>query len=48
MLLLIAVILLIAWAGGFALNVVGSFVHVLLVLALIVVVAHFLLGRRAG
>jgi hypothetical protein len=42
---IIAVILLIAWLGGFALNLVGNAVHILLVLAIIVFVLRFF--RRA-
>ncbi len=47
MLLAIAGILLVLWLAGFALNVVGTFVHVLLVLAVVVVVAHFFRGAGA-
>lgn len=46
MLLIIAAVLLVLWLGGFAFSVGGSIVHVLLVLAAIVVVAHFVLTPR--
>lgn len=48
MLLAIAGILLVLWLAGMFLNVVGTLIHLLLVLALIVAVAHFLLGRRTA
>ena len=47
MLLAIAGILLVLWIAGFALHVVGAFVHVLLILAVIAVVAHFFRGAGA-
>jgi hypothetical protein len=47
MLAIIAAILLILWLGGFALHVGGSLIHILLVIALIVFVVHFITGRRA-
>ena len=45
-LLAIAGILLVLWLAGFALNLVGAFVHVLLILA-IVVCGRALLSRAA-
>ena len=39
---LIILILVISWLGGFALNVGGSLIHLLLVVALVVLVARFL------
>ena len=42
MLLIIAVVLLLFWFGGLAFRIAGGFVHVLLVIALIVIVLHFL------
>ena len=44
MLLAIAGILLVLWLAGFALNLVGSFVHVLLVLGVALLIAHFFRG----
>lgn len=46
MLLIIAAVLLFLWLGGFAFSVGGSIVHALLVLAVIVVVANFVLTPR--
>jgi Family of unknown function (DUF5670) len=42
MLLIIAIVIAVLWLGGFALFHVGSIIHVLLVVAIIVVVLHFL------
>jgi hypothetical protein len=42
---IIAVILVIAWLGGFALNLVGDAVHILLVVAIVVFILRFF--RRA-
>jgi Family of unknown function (DUF5670) len=48
MLLILAAILAIAWIGGFAvMHVTSVAIHILLVLALISVVMHFVRGRRA-
>jgi len=47
MLYTIAVILLVAWLLGFVgIYTIGSFVHVLLVVALVLVLVGFLSGRR--
>ncbi|MFN4097535.1 MAG: lmo0937 family membrane protein [Sphingomonas sp.] len=46
MLWTIAVILLILWLLGFALDVAGGLIHLVLIVALIVVVVQFLKGRR--
>lgn len=41
-------ILLIAWVGGFTVfHVAGALIHLLLILAIISLVMHFLMGRRA-
>jgi hypothetical protein len=46
MLLTIAVVLLVLWALGFlAFHVTSGLIHILLVIALIVVVLHFVRGR---
>jgi hypothetical protein len=48
MLLALAVILLIAWLLGLvAFHVTAWFIHVLIVLAIIVAVLHFMRGRPA-
>jgi hypothetical protein len=42
------VILLIAWVGGFTVfHAAGALIHLLLILAVISLVMHFLMGRRA-
>ena len=46
MLLTIAIILLIIWGGGLALHLLGSFIYIFLVAALIVGVAHFITGSN--
>lgn len=48
LLLIIAIILLILWGGGFAFHVAGRLVHIVLVVALILFVLHFLRGGRGG
>ncbi len=45
MLLTIAIILLILWVGGFALHVAGGLIHIVLVVAVIMFVLHFIRGR---
>jgi Family of unknown function (DUF5670) len=47
MLAIIAGILIVLWLGGFALHVAGGLIHILLVLAVIAVIIHFVTGRRA-
>jgi hypothetical protein len=42
---IIAIILLIMWLGGFALNIGGGFIHILLVVAIIVFLLRFIRGR---
>jgi Family of unknown function (DUF5670) len=46
MLLVIAVLLLLFWVGGFAFHVAGGLIHILIVVALIMFVLHFVRGRR--
>jgi hypothetical protein len=48
MLWAIVVILLILWLLGFAVHVAGSFIHLLLVIALIVLVVQLVSGRRGS
>jgi hypothetical protein len=44
---IIAAILIILWlAGFFAFHVAGGLIHLLLLLALIAIVIHFVTGRR--
>ncbi len=47
MFLVIAVLLVLAWLGGFTLmHVSGFLIHLLLIFAVIAVIAHFLIGGR--
>lgn len=46
MLWTIVVLLVILWLLGFALDVAGGLIHLLLVIALIVIVVRALSGRR--
>jgi hypothetical protein len=46
MLWTIVAVLLVLWLLGFALNVVGSLIHALLVIALVVILMRLLTGRR--
>lgn len=46
MLWTIVVLLLIFWLLGFALDVAGGIIHLLLVVALVVIAFRFLSGRR--
>ncbi len=46
MLLTIAVILLVLWLFGFFMHVAGGLIHLVLVIALIMFVLHFVRGRR--
>jgi hypothetical protein len=43
----IVVVLFVLWLLGFALQVAGSLIHLLLVLAIIGIVYNLLVGRRA-
>jgi len=44
---IVLVILLILWLGGFLIDVAGNLIHILLVIALVVLIAQLLTGRRA-
>lgn len=46
MLWTIAVILLVLWLLGFALNIAGGLIHIVLVVAVIVVLIKLFTGRR--
>lgn len=50
MLWVIVGVLVVLWLGGFVLNVVGNFIHVLLVLAIVVALANYFrgAGRRVA
>ena len=48
MLAIIAAILIVGWALGlFAFHVTGALIHLVLVVALVVLVLHFVTGRRS-
>ena len=47
LLLWIAIIIVILWLLGFVFSIGGGFVHLLLVIAVIVIIVHFL-QRRSG
>lgn len=47
MLLAIAAVLLVLWALGFFAVHLGAFIHIVIVLAVIAVILHFVRGRRA-
>jgi hypothetical protein len=47
MLLAVAAVLLVLWLLGFLVFHLGVFIHALIVIAIIVVVVHFVRGRGA-
>jgi hypothetical protein len=48
MLLILFIVLLVMWAGGFfAFHVAGGLIHILLLIAFVSLIAHLLAGRRA-
>jgi hypothetical protein len=46
MLWTIFVILLILWLLGFSLHIAGSFIHILIVVAVIILIFNLISGRR--
>lgn len=46
MLLIIAVLLLLFWVGGFAFHIAGGLIHILIVIAVVMFILHFIRGRR--
>ena len=42
---ILAIILLVMWLGGFALNIGGGLIHILLVLAIVVFLLRFIRGN---
>jgi hypothetical protein len=47
MFLILAVVLIVLWLGGFTvMHVSGGLIHLLLLFALISVILHFVTGRR--
>ena len=48
MLMILFIILLIAWLGGFLVfKIAGGLIHLLLVIAVIALVVHLMRGKRA-
>ena len=48
MLMTVAVIILVLWLlGAFVVHIGGALIHILLVIGVIVLVMHFVQGRRA-
>ena len=47
MLAIIGIILILCWILGLAMHIAGGFIHLVLVVALIMVVMHFLRGKTA-
>jgi hypothetical protein len=49
MFLILAVVLVLLWVGGFTvMHVSGFFIHLLLLFAVISIVMHFVTGRRTA
>lgn len=46
MFLIIGIVLLILWGAGFAFHLAGALIHILLVIAIISIIANFIMGRR--
>ncbi len=46
MLWVVVIVLLLFWGGGLAFHILGGFIHILLVLAVIALVFQLLGGRR--
>ncbi len=47
MLVKIALVLIILWLLGFSFHIAGSLVHIILVVALIIFIYNFLVGRKS-
>jgi hypothetical protein len=43
---LIVIVLVILWLGGFALNIGGNLIHILIVIALVLLIYRLATGRR--
>lgn len=48
MLWILIVLLVLLWVGGFSLAIGGSFIHLLLAIALIVLIYNLLVGRNSA
>jgi len=42
---IVAIILIVMWLGGFALNIGGGLIHILLIIAIVVFLSRFITGR---
>lgn len=47
MLMTIAIILLIFWGLGLSMHLLGGLIHIILVVALVMFILHFVQGRKA-
>ena len=47
MLLIIAILLLLFWGGGLAFHVAGGLIHILIVIALVMFILHFVRGGKS-
>lgn len=48
MLLIVALVLFVAWILGFAVfHIAGFFIHILILLAIVSIIFHFIRGRTA-
>ncbi len=45
MLLIIAILLLLFWGGGLVFRIAGGFIHILIAIAVVLLVLHFMQGR---
>jgi len=45
MLLILAIILLLFWFGGLAFHIAGGLIHILIVIAVVLAILHFVRGR---
>jgi hypothetical protein len=48
MLLGLAFVLLVLWILGFSFHILGGFIHIVLVVAIIVAIWHFLTGKKVA
>ena len=48
MLAIIGIILILLWIFGLAVHIAGGFIHIVLVIALVAFIFHFVTGRKTG
>lgn len=46
MLLIIAILFLLFWVGGLAFHIAGGLIHILIVIAVVMFILHFVRRRR--